>query len=126
MFLQRYLTVIIATLSLVAGSSSAIADELEDILQAGIIKIAVPQDFPPFGSAGKDGQLEGYDVDVARLVAKELGVKLELTPVVASRRPLSLVSWTRRPASGNPFGLVTSTRTLARRPRSMVPGLMVT
>ena len=57
MFLQRYLTMIIATLSLVAGSSSAIADELEDILQAGSIKIAVPQDFPPFGSAGKDGQL---------------------------------------------------------------------
>ena len=86
MFLQRYLTLIIATLSLVAGSSSAIADELEDILQAGSIKIAVPQDFPPFGSAGKDGQLEGYDVDVARLVARDLGVKLELVPVSSVNR----------------------------------------
>ena len=86
MFLQRYLTMIIAALSLVAGSSSAIADELEDILQAGIIRIAVPQDFPPFGSAGKDGQLDGYDVDVARLVAKELGVKLELVPVSSVNR----------------------------------------
>jgi polar amino acid transport system substrate-binding protein len=85
-FLQRYLTVIITTLSLVAGSPSAIADELEDILQTGIIKIAVPQDFPPFGSVGKDGQLEGYDVDVARLVAKELGVKLELVPVSSINR----------------------------------------
>ena len=86
MFLQRYMSVIIATLSLVAGSSSAIADELEDILQAGIIRIAVPQDFPPFGSAGKDGQLDGYDIDVARLVAKELGVKLELVPVSSVNR----------------------------------------
>ena len=86
MFLQRYVTMIIATLSLVAGSSSAIADELEDILQAGIIRIAVPQDFPPFGSAAKDGQLDGYDVDVARLVAKELGVKLELVPVSSVNR----------------------------------------
>src|SRR2546430_790366 len=84
MFLQRYMSVIIATLSLVAGSSSAIADELEDILQAGIIRIAVPQDFPPFGSAAKDGQVDSSDVDVPRRVPKRLGfqAKLRLLPHV--------------------------------------------
>src|SRR5437773_8913645 len=86
MFLQRYLTLIIVTLSLLAAPSSAIADELEDILQAGVIRIGVPQDLPPFGSVSSSGQLEGYDVDVARLVAKDLGVKLELVPVSSVNR----------------------------------------
>lgn len=86
MFLQSIPMMIIAILSLAVGSSSAIADEFEDILQAGVIKIAVPQDFPPFGSMGKDGKLEGYDIDVARLVARDLGVKLELVPVSSVNR----------------------------------------
>lgn len=86
MFLQRIPMMIIAILSLAVGSSSAIADEFEDILQAGIIKIAVPQDFPPFGSMGKDGKLEGYDIDVARLVARDLGVKLDLVAVSSVNR----------------------------------------
>ena len=30
------------------------ADALDDIMKAKVIKIAVPQDFAPFGSAGPD------------------------------------------------------------------------
>ena len=86
MFVQRFLTLFVAAVSIMAASPLAIADELDDILQAGVVKIAVPQDFPPFGSAGKGGQLEGYDVDVARLVAKDLGVKLDLVPVSSINR----------------------------------------
>lgn len=86
MLAQRILILIIAALGLVGRPSSALADEFEDILQAGVIKIAVPQDFPPFGSMGKDGKLEGYDIDVARLLAKDLGVKLELVAVSSVNR----------------------------------------
>ncbi|MGH8728314.1 MAG: transporter substrate-binding domain-containing protein [Burkholderiales bacterium] len=63
---------------------------LDEILYGGIIKIAVPKDFPPFGSLGAGGKLEGYDVDVANLIAKDLGVKLELVPVASNDR-LSLL-----------------------------------
>ena len=58
-----------------------VAGGLNDVIQAGVVKVAVPSDFPPFGSIGKDRQLEGYDIDVARLLARDLGVKLELVPV---------------------------------------------
>jgi len=54
---------------------------LEKIIDSGVIRIAVPSDLPPFGAPGAQGQVEGYDVDVAALMAKELGVKLELVPV---------------------------------------------
>jgi polar amino acid transport system substrate-binding protein len=63
---------------------------LDEILYGGVIKIAVPKDFPPFGSTGSGGNLEGYDVEVANLIAKELGVKLELVPVASNDR-LSLL-----------------------------------
>ena len=86
MFLPRCLIPIVATVSLAAASPSSVADELDDILQAGVIRIGVPQDLAPFGSVSSSGQLEGYDVDVARLVAKDLGVKLELVPVASVNR----------------------------------------
>jgi polar amino acid transport system substrate-binding protein len=63
---------------------------LDEILYGGVVKIAVPKDFPPFGSMGSGGKLEGYDIDVANLIAKELGVRLELVPVASNDR-LSLL-----------------------------------
>jgi len=46
----------------------------------------VPENFPPFGSLGIEGEPAGYDVDVAKLVAKDLGVKLEMVPVTSKQR----------------------------------------
>ena len=52
------------------GASSAVhADALEDIESRGTIRIAVPQDFPPFGSVGTDLQPRGYDIDMANYIA---------------------------------------------------------
>lgn len=63
---------------------------LEAILAKGVVRIAVPEDFPPFGSPGEGKKLEGYDVDVAHLIASQLGVRLELVPVRSADR-LSLL-----------------------------------
>ena len=45
--------------------SSAHAADLSEILSSGVVKIAVPESFAPFGSIGAGGEHEGYDVDVA-------------------------------------------------------------
>lgn len=60
--------------------------DLNDILSKGTVKIAVPEAFAPFGSVGSSGEHVGYDVDVAKLIAKDLGVRLELVPVVSKQR----------------------------------------
>jgi len=78
-------TITITILSLFILTSAAMAD-LNSILSKGLVKIAVPEAFPPFGSVGKSGKHEGYDVDVAKLLANDLGVKLELVPVVSKQR----------------------------------------
>jgi len=64
----------------------AAAEALDDILKAKVIRIAVPQDFPPFGSVGTDMKPLGYDIDMAEYIAKELGVKLEIVPVASANR----------------------------------------
>lgn len=65
---------------------AARADALADIEASKIIRIAVPQDFPPFGSVGADMQPAGYDVDMANLIGKKLGVKVEIVPVTSANR----------------------------------------
>ncbi|MEL6201303.1 MAG: transporter substrate-binding domain-containing protein [Pseudomonadota bacterium] len=63
----------------------AVAD-LSSILEEGSIQIAIPESFPPFGSLGPEGEYVGYDVDVAKLIAEDLGVELELVPVTSQQR----------------------------------------
>ncbi len=71
---------------LTGAALPAAADALDDVLAAKVIRIAVPQDFPPFGSAGPDLQPQGYDIDMANLIAQDLGVTVELVPVTSANR----------------------------------------
>lgn len=72
--------------ALLGSARPALADELDDILKSGRISIAVPQDFPPFGSVDVNMQPQGYDIDMANLIAKKLGVSLTLVPVTSEDR----------------------------------------
>lgn len=67
-------------------AAPAAASQLDDIVEKKKITIAVPQDFAPFGSVGPDLQPEGYDIDVAKLIAENLGVEVELVPVSSANR----------------------------------------
>ena len=85
MFMRhRFLAAATAAVLLLAGAAAKA--ELSDVLSSGSIKIAIPENFPPFGSLGATGEYEGYDVDVAKLIAKDLGVELELVPVTSKQR----------------------------------------
>jgi len=64
------------------------AQTLERIKKAGVVRIGLHGEQVPWGSINARGEVEGYDVDVARLVAEELGVKLEpVVNVVSARIP---------------------------------------
>jgi len=62
------------------------ADAFEDILKKGVVRIATPLDVPPFGSQNEKREPEGFDVDLAGMIAKALGVKLELQQITAGNR----------------------------------------
>ncbi|MFW2543093.1 transporter substrate-binding domain-containing protein [Primorskyibacter sp. 2E107] len=84
--LKTKLKSLVAALALTLPLAAPAQADLTDILEAGVIKIAVPESFPPFGALSMEGEHEGYDVDVAKLVAENLGVELELVPVVSKQR----------------------------------------
>jgi len=71
---------------LLALSTAAHADTLDNIAKAGVLKVAVPEDYPPFGSVGPDLKPQGYDIDTAAMLAKSMNVKLELVPVNSANR----------------------------------------
>jgi polar amino acid transport system substrate-binding protein len=67
-------------------SSAAWADRFEDILKKGVVRIGVPLDVPPFGSQNQNREAEGFDIDLANMVGKALGVKVELQQITGANR----------------------------------------
>jgi len=65
---------------------TAKADAFEDILKKGVVRIATPLDVPPMGSQNEKREAEGFDVELAGMVAKALGVKLEMQQVTGANR----------------------------------------
>ena len=59
-------------------AAASAADLLATVKARGTLKVALEGTYPPFNYKDqKTGQLAGYDVDVARLLAAKLGVKVE-------------------------------------------------
>lgn len=65
---------------LAAAAPFAAAQILPDLRKKGELTVGVLVDFPPYGTTNAH-QPDGYDADVARLLAKELSLKLNLVPV---------------------------------------------
>ena len=78
-------TVLAAGLAL-AATASARADVLDDIKKRGTLIVGVKADYKPFGFRDPSGAIIGLEPDLAADVAKKLGVKLELVPVVSANR----------------------------------------
>ncbi|HWJ86715.1 MAG TPA: transporter substrate-binding domain-containing protein [Pelagibacterium sp.] len=75
---------------LVAGP--ALAQSAQDIQERGTVNIGLLVDFPPFGILDEQGNPDGYDADVGRLLAEDLGVQLNLVPVTGPNRIPYLLS----------------------------------
>lgn len=86
MIFRRTLIAAAAMAAAFGLSAPAKADALADITARGTLRVAVPQDFPPFGSVSADMTPQGYDIDMAKMIADKLGVKVELVPVTSANR----------------------------------------
>src|SRR3546814_19183675 len=76
-----------ATLGVLAlGASSASAETIDQVKQNGVLTVGMLVDFPPYGILNSDNKPDGYDVDVARLMAKDWGVKLKIVTVKGTNR----------------------------------------
>ncbi len=77
-----------ATVCLLAAGLPSVshADLLDDVMKAGVVRVAVVTDYPPFGTIGSSMKPEGYDIEMAAIIAKSMGVKAELVPVSSANK----------------------------------------
>ena len=64
----------------------AAAQSVADIKKKGELTVGMLVDFPPYGTTNAQNQPDGYDADVAKLLAKDLGVKVNIVPVTGPNR----------------------------------------
>lgn len=72
--------------TLIAMSFSALASDialwekstLKGIMDRGVLRVGLEAGYQPFEMTNKKGQIVGFDVDIAKVMAKKMGVKLEL------------------------------------------------
>lgn len=69
-----------------AGGTSSATGSLQQVQQRGVLKVGDCLSFAPFGFYNQGGQPAGYDVDIAKEMASDLGVKLQMVDVTADAR----------------------------------------
>ncbi|HEY4804604.1 MAG TPA: transporter substrate-binding domain-containing protein [Paraburkholderia sp.] len=74
--LKKLFALAIVGASFVAASAHA-EDLLDQVKARGTLRVGLEGTFPPFNSKAPNGELVGYDVDIARAVAAKMGLKPE-------------------------------------------------
>ena len=69
------LTGVLATCSMAYAAD----DELSQIQESGKLKVGVEGTYPPYTYHDDDGELTGFDVEVAKAIAGKLGVEADFT-----------------------------------------------
>src|SRR5216110_2711478 len=84
--MKRLIAGLLAVALAAMPGNPAKADAFEEVIKKGVVRIAVPLDVPPFGSQNAQREPEGFDVEFAGMIAKALGVKLEMQQITAGNR----------------------------------------
>ncbi len=92
-----WVTLLLVVLLLLSAVGQAAGDGLEDARRRGSLLVGVKTDFPPFGSVDRAGAIHGFDVEIARVLARALfneEGRLELVAVTSgSRIPFLYSEW---------------------------------
>jgi polar amino acid transport system substrate-binding protein len=80
------LFVVAGGIALTLLTAQASAADLKEIQSRGTLIVGAKADYKPFGFRDPSGAVVGIEPDLAADLAKQLGVKLEIVPVVAANR----------------------------------------
>jgi len=72
--------------TLLAAAMPASANTLEQIMQQKVLRVAIDLSAPPYGMKNDAMKEVGSDVETANLLAKDLGVKLQIVPTTQANR----------------------------------------
>ncbi|MES2260026.1 MAG: transporter substrate-binding domain-containing protein [Pseudomonadota bacterium] len=89
---RKLIPVALAAACALAVSAEAAAQNIADLIKKGKVTIGVVSGAPPFGSVDAKGVPVGYDVDVANLIGKYIGLKVDVVPLTSPARIPALES----------------------------------
>jgi polar amino acid transport system substrate-binding protein len=75
--MHRAISLICLLLFVFLAACSAHDSALDRVLSSGVLRVGTEPEFKPFESKNEKGELVGFDMDLARELAKDLGVELE-------------------------------------------------
>ncbi len=80
----------VAVLAMLAAAClpgpAARAQTVDEIVSRGTINIGVLVDLPPYGLLNDKQEPDGYDIEVAKLIGRYMGVKVNLVPLTGPNR----------------------------------------
>lgn len=76
--------------ALAACGRTEYASALDRVLDRKVLVIGTEPEFPPFESRNEKGEFVGFDMDMARELAKDLGVELRIEPMGFDSLPTAL------------------------------------
>jgi len=82
----------VATAALSSAAMAQTTSTLDEIVQRGKILVGISLSTPPYGMTDANMAPAGFDVAMAKLVARDLGVELEIVDQVSQSRIPSLTS----------------------------------
>jgi polar amino acid transport system substrate-binding protein len=117
-------------MSLFAGFALAApawaGDVLQQVISSGTLRVAVMGSLPPYTNMMPSGELEGYDIDIARRLAAALGVKPQFIVVDSAGRVAALQTHKADITASGFARNVTRSLTIAfSDPYLIVPGRVV-
>lgn len=65
---------------------------LSDVQDKGTLVVGIDDQFPPMGFVGDDGEITGFDVELAKIVAEKLGVEAVIQPIEWAAKEMELNS----------------------------------
>ena len=70
------------TAAIAAGASlPAVARPLDQVLSSKRLRVGINPTLPPFGTFNERNQIDGFDADIAREIARRMNVELEIVQV---------------------------------------------
>lgn len=99
MNLKKVLTIALAgalSVSMLAGCGADKKDETQEdnslakVQEQGYFTLGLDADFAPMGFTQEDGQIVGFDIDLANAVAEKMGVTVEVKPIDWNAKSMEL------------------------------------
>jgi polar amino acid transport system substrate-binding protein len=87
-----FLAALIFTTSAYANGSTQKFRTVDQIKKSGTLVMYTDAGWPPYEYIGENGQPDGIDIDISKRVAKDLGVKLQITNAAFDGFPIALMN----------------------------------